>query len=979
MKKRVKRARRVTRVERVKRIDATRQAKMKFLQKVLTILLIILIAAIVVTSIVLIMTKERPVYPEEEGLEGELKSLWIAGADAETGVYFPDSCSDENLKNVWESVLKLDSTGIIIRSNKNESDFCDIYLAYKVLDNNLTCFVWGEREDYVWEHAVDHYIRWIYANLTSSSINTLKSIDNNNIQSDWVYTFLNDISNGEEGVYDGRSIGSIEEADTEFSNIFKVENGTWEDYYYDYFSFNDKGRGRIFKNKTLDYFRYSKTIAKPIDLTQIKDIENFNLFKGGYYSNLIYLSEHFNSLGYYDSNLTITFHFSPAGIESYYIGYGKREVDFNIKDDFVGEILANFTISHPNWGNGANITSNNFYIRVAEPNFPKIPENCTNESLKQVWESVFRINSNGLKILNNESCSTLSRCCPAYLLYKTNGTILYALSGKTQNVTNKYRKDSGICAARLNSTQETINNFVSYFSSSVPCLYYTDPCEYLEILDEDNFVDRASRVENKDDATRMFNNTFKIKSIFINYESSEDLYSGVYYTWDVSTELRTIFMVGGEKEIEVFYLTNSSYDDVNLTKIKDIENITIYKNDNPINIIDLKDYVTYPSDSYVYVDDWEGRVHPNLTDNRYVSFFPDTNWYGNTTLYVYFNAGRDYHYTNTFYIFVVNTTRNSPPVFQSSCEDIDFDKNTNHTINMKSCFNDADNDSLTFTYTNMSITNISITENGTNLTLVPQTDFVGSGYFYINASDGLNATQGRVDIDVEEPGDDDDDNGGDDDDDDDNGGCTSQSPNITCGTWVCGSKRDDCNHTVVCGNCTAGKTCTNGACIIPAPRITSSSPPGNEFNITSNRSLTFSINAENYDTLEWYVDGVLVRTNVSSYEAKNLSAGSYEIKVIIKKGSAMDYKTWRLNVSKVKSNTKKLWLYILIGLIILIVVILVAIIIVKFLSNKKPSTTPSLFEIKEKPRDEDFKTTKNFEKQVQSSYTTNRLCVNPKP
>jgi len=274
---------------------------------------------------------------------------------------------------------------------------------------------------------------------------------------------------------------------------------------------------------------------------------------------------------------------------------------------------------------------------------------------------------------------------------------------------------------------------------------------------------------------------------------------------------------------------------------------------------------------------------------------------------------------------VFSLTNNPPDFLENVCEDIDFDKNTNHTINMPSCFNDPEGDSLTFTYTNMSITNISIIRASDNLTLTPQTNFIGSGYFYINASDGINATQGRVDIDVEEPGDDD--TGDDDTGDDDTGGCAAQSRNLTCGGWVCGTRKNNCNDSISCGNCTTGKTCVNGACVI-LPVITNSSPLESEINGSFSENLTFSISAENYDTIEWYVDGVLVGSG-TSYVTSGLAVGNHEVKVVVKKGSQVTTKTWSLAIyeDEEKAEKKGIVMYFIIIFIILGALILVTVLL----------------------------------------------------
>ena len=42
--------------------------------------------------------------------------------------------------------------------------------------------------------------------------------------------------------------------------------------------------------------------------------------------------------------------------------------------------------------------------------------------------------------------------------------------------------------------------------------------------------------------------------------------------------------------------------------------------------------------------------------------------------------------------------------------------------------------------------------------------------------------------------------------------CVPNNLSVTCGTWVCGSKVNNCNQTVSCGSCSEGYECENGIC-----------------------------------------------------------------------------------------------------------------------------------------------------------------------
>jgi hypothetical protein len=44
--------------------------------------------------------------------------------------------------------------------------------------------------------------------------------------------------------------------------------------------------------------------------------------------------------------------------------------------------------------------------------------------------------------------------------------------------------------------------------------------------------------------------------------------------------------------------------------------------------------------------------------------------------------------------------------------------------------------------------------------------------------------------------------------------CTPESKETTCGSWVCGIKKNNCNEDVNCGSCEEGYKCENGKCIL---------------------------------------------------------------------------------------------------------------------------------------------------------------------
>lgn len=45
------------------------------------------------------------------------------------------------------------------------------------------------------------------------------------------------------------------------------------------------------------------------------------------------------------------------------------------------------------------------------------------------------------------------------------------------------------------------------------------------------------------------------------------------------------------------------------------------------------------------------------------------------------------------------------------------------------------------------------------------------------------------------------------------GPCTPNSKEVTCGTWVCGIKVNNCGEEVNCGTCSSGQICSSGSCV----------------------------------------------------------------------------------------------------------------------------------------------------------------------
>jgi hypothetical protein len=363
---------------------------------------------------------------------------------------------------------------------------------------------------------------------------------------------------------------------------------------------------------------------------------------------------------------------------------------------------------------------------------------------------------------------------------------------------------------------------------------------------------------------------------------------------------------------------------IHLKQIKKIENINVYKDEGLKNKINLSEYfICLENLSFSFTESPENNMismEINTTTN-FVSFYPVVNWYGSQrfNLTSIFCESPDPNSDETlngnenssFVFTYLNENKpipNQAPVFLSRCDNLDIEKNKSLIIAMKTCFRDDDNDSLIFRYDNSSMQNITVNRNNTNLTLVPNTGFIGLNYLYLYANDSkTEITSSRIRITVYET-------------------ITTHKAcvNNSCKT-VIGPGTDECS--------VLNQACVNTSTM---PKIISSTS-GTKVSMFSNQNKSFFISAQNYDDIEWYLDERIVGNSLS-YTASNLKIGNYTLSVKVIKGVSLDSKTWKLVVKDDESKTirlispGKLVLYV----IIIIVVILIVLIIGFIIFNKKP-------------------------------------------
>lgn len=356
--------------------------------------------------------------------------------------------------------------------------------------------------------------------------------------------------------------------------------------------------------------------------------------------------------------------------------------------------------------------------------------------------------------------------------------------------------------------------------------------------------------------------------------------------------------------------------DIHLTQIQKIENASLYKNENAVNIINLSSYFSCLENiSFILIENPENdNIRAEINNQSLVSFYLVMDWFGAQKFNLTASCGGEILNVSskgenmTFYVIVLNQTRpsvNHAPVFNSSyCDDLSWERNRSYVLEIEKCFYDEDNNTLAFRYENSSNGNLSISRSDNDLTLTPSTNWNGTGYFYVYANDSKDETRGSVDFRV------------------------FKIINITT------------NITINQTNLTINNT----------PKIKTSFPSSTEINLSSNGSLELSIEAENYDSIKWYVDGVLVKSNVISYNAEGLSEGEHEIKVEVKKGANVISKIWSLFVLGEEEAPKKsffvylLVIFVMLGILILIVIFL----IVKSVGERKEESRekPEIKELK---------------------------------
>ena len=339
-----------------------------------------------------------------------------------------------------------------------------------------------------------------------------------------------------------------------------------------------------------------------------------------------------------------------------------------------------------------------------------------------------------------------------------------------------------------------------------------------------------------------------------------------------------------------------------------IQNITLYNDDNRINMFDLDDYFNCLENiSFSSIEDPNNDytlLKINSTTNL-VTLIKDSAWYGIQKFNLTASCDGEVLDISTngnnmsFYIIAIDSDRvipnNAPEFLDEECGEIEWNKNTNYEIDVNDCFDDEDDDDLEFRYSNSSGYNdyLIVDLDNDDLTLIPDDNWTGRGYFYIYANDSIEETSDRINFEV-------------------------LNVSTTSTTTSFGSSSSTSNVL----------------------KIKSSSPSSSNIDVFINKTQKISITADNYVSIKWYLDGKLIREGGLSYNFKEVNEGDYIVKVEVINGTVTDSKTWNVVVQEEDIEGEPLELgpvifYLIVGIILVVIFLFLWLFIAEKNSKKK--------------------------------------------
>jgi len=221
---------------------------------------------------------------------------------------------------------------------------------------------------------------------------------------------------------------------------------------------------------------------------------------------------------------------------------------------------------------------------------------------------------------------------------------------------------------------------------------------------------------------------------------------------------------------------------------------------------------------------------------------------------------------------IENVSVNHAPFFDSDeCGEIEWEKNSDYELDLDDCFSDSDGDNISFRYDTKNSSDITIARSGNILTITSDSDWIGTGDFYVYANDSKTEVRRDVDFVVR---------------------------NV----------------------------------VIPYVFEIKGASPENEtqtYFVGDNK--TFSIDNEDYDNISWYLNGVILDEDSNSYTLEDMEDGTYNLEVEIERNGEKKIKKWVIEVEGDEIGKENLFDTQTIILITIIVVILIIIMLVVWL------------------------------------------------
>ncbi len=370
-------------------------------------------------------------------------------------------CDDDGLKQIWGFIFKESSNGITIVTNKDSAEKCNLSLMYKVLDNNLTYFIFLESQYTSRNVSVEGY--GLYGNFSDAWVSGLRNATSANLDQFGLKGFISSGSIdmnlfSQENVQGIRSLSS-NECVGEYNQIFNIPDSEWGDAlnslaYSEVIpssNFSISKKSTIMKNKAVDMVSYIETLKKSVSINQTNQIINLILGNGSIkYYDIIDLNNYFSDLS---SDVGFSYAVFPSGIGIEMNG-STNKLNIDTSSSIGGSYRINISLSYQ----GINITSNNFNVTFS---------GCLDSDNGQ--NSGIRGSARNLSDISNDSCIDANSLNEYYCVNKDvlkitincspNSSCLNgACTNASANISNQAPLFLGLVCGKINLTKDSSYN-----------------------------------------------------------------------------------------------------------------------------------------------------------------------------------------------------------------------------------------------------------------------------------------------------------------------------------------------------------------------------------------------------------------------------------------------------------------------------------------------------------------------------------------